>query len=205
MSDLIRLREDSWIDKDDQKLQSSSWFYGPNVEDIYNSYLELDIDGNGTLSAEELYKFGGVLPNDSIRLTKACIARLFEEVVTYTPVELDYKGYIDLVLALGDRTSISSISYFWKFLDIEKTGHLSRENILYFYKEIFNSLKEHDCDAPSPENVVIEVYDILSCQDPEGPTLSDLISSKQGHIITSMLLDVTGFWQYDNRESLQQQ
>ena len=62
MSDLIRLREDSWIDKDDQKLQSSSWFYGPNVEDIYNSYLELDIDGNGTLSAEELYKFGGGKP-----------------------------------------------------------------------------------------------------------------------------------------------
>ena len=27
----------------------------------------------------------------------------------------------------------------------------------------------------------------------------DLVNSDQGHTVISMLLDVTGFWQYDNR------
>jgi hypothetical protein len=32
-----------------------------------------------------------------------------------------------------------------------------------------------------------------------GPTFQDLVNSDQGHTVISMLLDVNGFWQYDNR------
>ena len=33
-------------------------------------------------------------------------------------------------------------------------------------------------------------------------TLADLISSKCGHTVISILIDVNGFWKYDNRENL---
>lgn len=32
-----------------------------------------------------------------------------------------------------------------------------------------------------------------------GPSFQDLVNSDQGHTVISMLLDVNGFWQYDNR------
>lgn len=38
--------------------------------------------------------------------------------------------------------------------------------------------------------------------DPGRITLSDLISSKCGHTVISILIDVNGFWKYDNRETL---
>ena len=38
----------------------------------------------------------------------------------------------------------------------------------------------------------------------EGITLDDLQNCRQGHIVVSLLLDVAGFWRYDNRESLLQ-
>ena len=31
-----------------------------------------------------------------------------------------------------------------------------------------------------------------------GPSFQDLVDSDQGHTVISMLLDVNGFWQYDN-------
>ena len=186
----------------DNNSLTDNWFHGSHVERIYNTYLELDVDENGTLSEEELYHFGGLNPEDSLRLTRTAIRRLLEETVTYSPVELDFKGFLDLVLALGNKVSSQSLTYFWKIIDVDKSGRLSEQNIIYFYKEIFSSLKEHGCDAPEIQNVTMEIFDILSCQDPRGPTLQEVIKSGQGHIVMSMLLDVTGFWQYDNRESL---
>jgi len=181
---------------------ADNWFHGAHAEKVYNTYLELDVDANGTLSEDELYHFSGLNPADSLRLTRVAIRRLLEETVTYTPVEMDFKGFLDLVLALENKTAAQSMTYFWNIINVDKTGRLSPHNILYFYKEIYSSLKEHGCDAPEPTGVVFEIFDILSCQNQDGPTLKELIKSGQGHVVLSMLLDVTGFWQYDNRENL---
>ncbi len=181
---------------------SDNWFHGAHAEKVYNTYLELDMDANGTLSEDELYHFSGLNPADSLRLTRVAIRRLLEETVTYMPVEMDFKGFLDLVLALENKPAVQSITYFWNIVNVDKSGRLSSHNILYFYKEIYSSLKEHGCDAPEPASVVVEIFDILSCQNPDGPTLNEVIKSGQGHMIMSMLLDVTGFWQYDNRENL---
>lgn len=45
---------------------------------------------------------------------------------------------------------------------------------------------------------------MLSASDPLGITMHDLISSKQGATVITMLVDVHGFWRYDNREQLMQ-
>ena len=181
---------------------TEGWFHGEHVQRVYNTYLSLDTDSNGTLSAEELHNFSGVDPADSVRFTHAAIQRLLEETVAYSPVEMDFKGFLDLVLALQNKGAAQSVSYFWNAINVDKSGRLSPSNITYFYKEVHTSLREHGCDAPEVENVVAEIYDILACQDPLGPTLKDVVKSGQGGTVMSMLLDVTGFWQYDNRESL---
>jgi len=145
---------------------SNNWFHGAHAEKVYNTYLELDVDANGTLSEDELYHFSGLHPGDSLRLTRVAIRRLLEETVTYTPVEMDFKGFLDLVLALESRTSVQSMTYLWNIVNVDKSDRLSPHNILYFYREIYSSLKEHGCDAPEPAGVVVEVFDILSCQNP---------------------------------------
>lgn len=39
-------------------------------------------------------------------------------------------------------------------------------------------------------------------EDPTCITLADLMASRTGHTVVSMLVDTNGFWMYDNRESL---
>jgi serine/threonine-protein phosphatase 2A regulatory subunit B'' len=47
-----------------------------------------------------------------------------------------------------------------------------------------------------------EIFDMV-CPAVDGRiTLADLISSRCGHTVISILIDVNGFWKYDNRETL---
>ena len=44
----------------------NNWFDGKNAEMLYNTYVDLDTDGNGTLSQEELFQFGGISESESV-------------------------------------------------------------------------------------------------------------------------------------------
>lgn len=47
-----------------------------------------------------------------------------------------------------------------------------------------------------------EIFDMVKPADPTFITLADLLLSGAGHTVVSMLVDINGFWTYDNRESL---
>lgn len=50
-----------------------------------------------------------------------------------------------------------------------------------------------------------EIFDMVSPAVEGRITLADLISSRCGHTVISILIDVNGFWKYDNRENLMHQ
>jgi serine/threonine-protein phosphatase 2A regulatory subunit B'' len=172
--------------------------------------LELDKDQNGMLSLDEIKAFTGFSGGpsgggDQIQFTTTALTRLFEETITFQPCEMDYRGFVNLVLATENMASPESVRYFWKLVDFDKSGRLTAEKIKFFYKDIHACLLATNYDAPNPNHVALEIFDILACNDSRGPSLSDLITSKQGHTVLTMLLDVNGFWKYDNRESLMAQ
>lgn len=47
-----------------------------------------------------------------------------------------------------------------------------------------------------------EIFDMVKPKDPYKITLQDLVNSCQGDIVTSILIDLNGFWTYENREVL---
>jgi len=171
---------------------------------IYSIFVDLDTDKNGVLSIDEMLQFGGT-PDEPAQLTRVALEKIFEANITFSPLEMDYKTFLDLCLALENKATVESMSYFWRALDFEKTGRLTPSAITYFYRGIYESLRALNYDPPSPSNIVVEVFDILACNDARGPTFRDLVKSGQGHVVFSLLLDCNGFWAYDNRESLMQQ
>ena len=140
---------------------------GGNALRVFSLYVELDKDQNGMISQEELLAFTGP-PNEQVQLSRTAIQRIFEENITYQPMVMDYKTFLDL------------------------------------YTDIYDTLRSTGYEAPSVDNVIVEIYDILGVYA-EYPTFQRFVQSDQGHTVVSMLLDVNGFWQYDNRESLMQQ
>lgn len=110
--------------------QESNWFSAPSALSIYGHYLNLDKDHNGMLSKTELGGYG------SGTLTRSFLDRLFAECITYDG-EMDYKTYLDFVLALENRQEPQSLQYLFRILDFDHQGYLTSFTLNYFFKVEF--------------------------------------------------------------------
>ena len=185
-----------------------SWFLPDNAKRVYSDYLELDEDHNGMLSKAELLNFRG--SKGEARLTKAFVERVYAEIITYRTNEatgegeMDFKTYLDLVLAFENLSSHQALLYFFRLLDVRKLGYLDIFAINYFFREIADSIRDEGYDAPHTPDVVDEIFDMVKPVDAAKITIDDLDKCKQAHTVISMLVDVTGFLAYDNREHMMQ-
>jgi len=83
------------------------------------------------------------------------LERIYEECLTYEG-ELDYKSYLDFVLAYEYRQEPASIQYFFKvswkiylyylkicqLLDIEKKSYLTQWDLNYFFRSIQTMMRD---------------------------------------------------------------
>lgn len=194
LSELLELRRQGWVEEENRR----NWFSGSNALRVYSQYLELDADHNGMLNRAELARY------NMGTLTSAFVDRVFQECHTYSG-EMDYKTFLDFVLAMENRNTSQSIRYFFRLLDVEKTGRLTTFTINYFFREVVKRMAQAGQDAVDPADVRDEIFDMVHPANPEYITLRDLLKCRVGHTVFSMLTDVNGFWAYDNRESLLQQ
>ncbi|KAF7998211.1 hypothetical protein HCN44_009609 [Aphidius gifuensis] len=171
LDDLLELRDED-LPKD---LQEANWFSAPSALKVYGQYLNLDRDHNGMLNKEELSGYG------TGTLTSVFLDRVFQECLTYEG-EMDYKTYLDFVLALENRTEPQSLHYLFRILDINNKGYL----------DTFFSF----------EDVKDEIFDMVKPADPCKITLQDLLTCGQGETMISILIEFHGFWAYENREAM---
>ena len=182
--------------RNDVAEQSTSWFAAPVARAIYSRYVEMDADADGMLSKSELMKYpGAVLPLSTVD-------RIFQECMTFGGL-VDYKGYLDLVLALENPVHMSSIKYFWKLLDVNKTGRLDRAVVEPFLTAIFASLcvTLPQYKMYRAENIFQELLDMIGAAD-EFISFQDIVRHPVvGGTVLHILLDANAFYNHDNREN----
>lgn len=211
----------------EQESHSDNWFSLENAYRVYNSYLELDSDQNGMLSKQEFAAFGsrpvgaapglqlaggagpgGRLP---VRLSRSFVDAVFDETPTYRTggesggePEMDYRSFLDFVLAMENRRAPQSIALFHRALDVRKCGHIGSFEIAYFYRDLAAMLEDAGVMPPELqlEDVQAEIFDMVSPREPGKITLEDLLRSGVGHTVVSLLSDCNGFLAYENRESI---
>ena len=191
LDDLLELR-DGELPKDQQQ---TNWFSAPSTLRVYGMFLNLDKDRNGMLSKEELLRYG------MGTLTPVFIERVFQECLTYDG-EMDYKTYLDFVLALENQKEPQSLHFFFKILDIDSKGYLNVFTLNYFFRSIQEQMLQQNHVPVNFQDVKDEIFDMVKPRDPCKITLQDLIDSGQGEVVVSILIDLNGFWTYENREVL---
>ncbi len=142
----------------------------------------------------------------SIQFTRIALERLFEVHVCNEIGELDFNGFVDLVIAIDNPKTRESHIYFWKALNIDTTERITSKTITYFYNEVVVALERLNYNCPKTDDVIVEIFDILACSEDQsgGASFDQIIACGQGDIVLIMLLDVNSFWRYDNRERLMQ-
>ena len=66
-------------------------------------------------------------------LTGVFIDRVFQECLTYDG-EMDYKTYLDFVLAIENRKEPPSLQYMFRLLDVQNKGYLNIFDLNYFFR-----------------------------------------------------------------------
>uniref|UniRef100_A0A915KQ75 Serine/threonine-protein phosphatase 2A regulatory subunit B'' subunit gamma n=1 Tax=Romanomermis culicivorax TaxID=13658 RepID=A0A915KQ75_ROMCU len=191
LDDLLEL---SFLGQKADKLEQN-WFSVANTLRVYGQYVNLDTDRNGMLSKNELKQYG------SRTLTDVFIDRVFQECLTYEG-EMDYKAFLDFVLAMENKNDPSSLQYFLRILDVRQLGYLDAFAINYFFRSIRKALEEQDQPPVSFEDIKDEIFDMVKPENQLRITLKDLTKSQQGGTIVGILIDINGFWTYENRECL---
>jgi serine/threonine-protein phosphatase 2A regulatory subunit B'' len=75
------------------------------------------------------------LANYSKGLTKIFIDRIFEEYQTFEG-EMDYKTFLDFVLAMENKKSPQALQYFWRVLDVFHKGAIDTFVINLFFRAV---------------------------------------------------------------------
>lgn len=162
---ILQLRDED-LPKDAQEV---NWFSATSALSVYGHYLNLDKDHNGMLSKKELAGYG------SGTLTSLFLDRVFAECLTYDG-EMDYKTYLDFVLALENRHEPQSLHYLFRILDYEHQGYLTAFTINYFFKGIQEQITAHRAETVTFEDVKDEIFDMVKPEDSTRITLKDLIN-----------------------------
>lgn len=226
--------------EDDPQL-AKNWFSLASAQRVYKSYLDLDLDMNGTLSKEELrrYTFDMRVADqcncqgltdvfvdrlfeehslkglESLKAAKAAagrvnstasdpfIAKSLERRRKQLAGEMDFQAFLDFVLAWSNKNHPASLAYFFRILDVNKTGALTNMEIWIFLKAVHKTwIADPDNYDLNMLDVRDEIFDMVKPANTGRITLEDLKRCGCAHTVFEILCDHTGFWRYDNRESL---
>nr|CDS31087.2 serine:threonine protein phosphatase 2A [Hymenolepis microstoma] len=190
LDNILELREASTT----QARLEENWFSLESAKRVYASYLRLDTDQNGMLSRKELAGYN----NES--LTDAFLDRVFQECLTYEG-EMDYKVYLDFVLAMENRSEPQSIAYIFRIVDLGGQGRLCVKTVEYYLNSLLESLGDGP-DTPRICDIINEIFDMIRPKHPDYITLDDLLRSGKGDTVLGILTDVQCFMLYENREAL---
>jgi len=172
---------------------NSNWFSLQSSLRVYERYLEIDLDHNGMLSRQELGRF-------SWGLTDIYIDRIFEEYQTFEG-EMDYKSFLDFVLAMENKKSIQSLQYFWKILDVFHKNAIDTFVVNMFLRSVVEKLEARQKLGYRVEDIKDEIWDMAKPDTPHALVFNDLVKSNFGDTIVSILTDARAFYIYDQREA----
>ena len=175
-----------------KKEMEYNWFSLYNFSRIYRKYVLLDKDKNGLLSKKELIKY-------SPGLTSIFIDRIFEEYQKYDNA-IDFKQFIDFVLAMENKKEPASIQYIWRAIDVYHNNKIDTFVINMFFKGVIKKLMNRDKGEYRIDDIKDEIWDMIHPKNPHYITLQDVLNSKYSDTVLSLLIDAKAFYQHDQKE-----
>ena len=175
-----------------KKEMEYNWFSLYNFSRIYRKYVLLDKDKNGLLSKKELIKY-------SPGLTAIFIDRILEEYQKYDNA-IDFKQFIDFVLAMENKKEPASIQYIWRALDVNHNNKVDTFIINMFFKDIVKKLLNRDKGEYRIDDIKDELWDMIGPKNPLYITLQDVLNSTYSDTVLSLLIDAKAFYQHDQKE-----
>ncbi|KAM9989878.1 hypothetical protein ACTFIY_005938 [Dictyostelium cf. discoideum] len=168
---------------------------------IYCKFWELDMDHDLFIDSNDLAKYG------SCSLTPLIIERIIANSIFTKPLfgirnKISYQDFVWFILSEEDKTSETSIEFWFSCCDLDCDGFLSLYEMDTFYKEQKQRLDYLNLDPPVFKDLLCQILDMIKPEAIEKITLLDLKSSKMSGYLFNVLFNINKFLQQESKESI---
>ncbi|KAB1208126.1 Serine/threonine protein phosphatase 2A regulatory subunit B''beta [Morella rubra] len=126
---------------------------------IYCKFWELDTDHDFLIDKENLIRYG------NHALTYRIVDRIFSQVArkftSKVEGKMGYEDFVYFILSEEDKPSEPSLEYWFKCIDLDGNGILTRNELQFFYEE---QLHRMECMAQEPvlfEDILCQIIDMI--------------------------------------------
>ncbi|KAK4754753.1 hypothetical protein SAY87_008510 [Trapa incisa] len=165
---------------------------------IYCKFWELDTDHDFLIDKENLIRYG------NHALTYRIVDRIFSQVprkfTSKVEGKMGYEDFVYFILSEEDKSSEPSLEYWFKCIDLDGNGILTRNELQYFYEE---QLHRMECMAQEPvlfEDILCQIIDMIGPLNESYINLHDLKGSKLSGSIFNILFNLNKFMAFETRD-----
>ncbi|XP_030521124.1 serine/threonine protein phosphatase 2A regulatory subunit B''beta-like isoform X1 [Rhodamnia argentea] len=165
---------------------------------IYCKFWELDTDHDFLIDKENLIRYG------NHALTYRIVDRIFSQVpkkfTSKVEGKMGYEDFVYFILAEEDKSSEPSLEYWFKCIDLDGNGILTRNELQYFYEE---QLHRMECMAQEPvlfEDILCQIIDMIGPENQSYITLNDLKGCKLSGSVFNILFNLNKFMAFESRD-----
>ncbi|XP_022997639.1 serine/threonine protein phosphatase 2A regulatory subunit B''beta-like [Cucurbita maxima] len=165
---------------------------------IYCKFWELDTDHDFLIDKENLIKYG------NHALTYRIVDRIFSQVprkfTSKVEGRMGYEDFVYFILFEEDKSSEPSLEYWFKCIDLDGNGILTRNELQFFYEE---QLHRMECMAQEPvlfEDILCQIIDMIGPENESYITLRDLKGCKLSGSVFNILFNLNKFMAFETRD-----
>uniref|UniRef100_A0A5B7ATN6 EF-hand domain-containing protein n=1 Tax=Davidia involucrata TaxID=16924 RepID=A0A5B7ATN6_DAVIN len=165
---------------------------------IYCKFWELDTDHDFLIDKENLIRYG------NHALTYRIVDRIFSQVprkfTSKVEGKMGYEDFVYFILSEEDKSSEPSLEYWFKCIDLDGNGVLTRNEMQFFYEE---QLHRMECMAQEPvlfEDILCQIVDMIGPENERFFTFRDLKGSKLSSSIFNILFNLNKFMAFETRD-----
>ncbi|KAK4480461.1 hypothetical protein RD792_013534 [Penstemon davidsonii] len=165
---------------------------------IYCKFWELDTDHDFLIDKENLIRYG------NHALTYRIVDRIFSQVprkfTSKVEGKMGYEDFVYFILSEEDKSSEPSLEYWFKCVDLDGNGVITRNEMQFFYEE---QLHRMECMAQEPvlfEDILCQIVDMISPEEESYFTLRDLKGSKLSGSVFNVLFNLNKFMAFETRD-----
>ncbi|PIA36337.1 hypothetical protein AQUCO_03400319v1 [Aquilegia coerulea] len=165
---------------------------------IYCKFWELDTDHDFLIDKENLIRYG------NHALTYRIVERIFSQIprkfTSKVKGKMGYEDFVYFMLSEEDKSSEPSLEYWFKCIDLDGNGVLTRNEMQFFYEE---QLHRMECMAQEPvlfEDILCQMIDMVGPESEGCLTLRDFKGCKLSGNVFNILFNLNKFMAFETRD-----
>ncbi|KRX04927.1 hypothetical protein PPERSA_06561 [Pseudocohnilembus persalinus] len=186
------------VDREEDINKVRNFFSYEHFYVIYCKFWELDQDHDFLITKDEFARYQGH------GLSKKVVDRIFEGIprkLKGLDGKMTYEDFIYFILAEEDKTTLTSIEYWFKLIDLDENGIITGYEMEYFYEEQRQRLEYLNHEIVFFQDVVCQMVDLLKPEDDIKFYLSHFKEEQhQCGVFFNILTNLNKFVSYEQRD-----